>query len=456
MPARELNVSFGYQCNTSCCSGLGDTADDNESTERHSMRRSSSFSCLSGAALSANATLANTSICSGIIGEEILPSIDSPKSFKRMSSSPSLSKMDQSGLSTGDGPPLWKCQSAPSGSDSSSFLHAMDVQTAGGAAGEDRVQAVCSEDNEWLFCGVYDGFNGRDAADYLAGTLYERIALSLQNLERRAKELREHFEADADMFSHGVIGCLIDALAQAEYCFLRMVREEMEDRPELVSVGSCVLVALLHVSHIYVLNLGDSRAILATEDTVGSGEVRTIQLTEIHTLDNESECKKVVEDHPDDPSAVRNGRVKGKLKVTRAFGVGCLKESEMNDMLMGILRIQNLCSPPYVYSTPFSMSHRMSENDRYIVLGSDGLFDFFTNDEAVQLVHGFIQTHPVGDPAKHLVEQLVQRAARTAGFSVEELLSIPAGRRRKYHDDVTVIVIILGSRQQTSTASTAL
>ncbi|KAI4381314.1 hypothetical protein MLD38_007395 [Melastoma candidum] len=456
MPARELNVSFGYQCNASCCSGLGDTTDENESTERHSMRHSSSFSCLSGAALSANATLANTSICSGIIGEEILPSIDSPQSFKRMSSSPSLLRMDQSGLSDYDSPPFGKSQSAPSGSDSSSFLHAMDIQTAGGAAGEDRVQAVCSEDNEWLFCGVYDGFNGRDAADYLAGTLYERIALSLQNLERRAKELPEHFEVDADMFTRGVMGCLVDALAQAECNFLRMVREEMEDRPELVSVGSCVLVALLHVSHIYVLNLGDSRAILATEDTVGSGEVRTIQLTEIHTLDNESECKKVVEDHPDDPFAVRNGRVKGKLKVTRAFGVGYLKESEMNDMLMGILRIQNLCSPPYVYSTPFSTIHRVSENDLFIVLGSDGLFDFFTNEEVVQLVYGFIRTHPVGDPAKHLIEQLVQRAARTAGLSPEELLSIPVGRRRKYHDDVTVIVIILGSRQQTSTASTAL
>ena len=63
--------------------------------------------------------------------------------------------------------------SAPTREESSSFLNAMDVQMAGGAAGEDRVQAVCSEENGWLFCGVYDGFNGRDAADFLAGTLYE-------------------------------------------------------------------------------------------------------------------------------------------------------------------------------------------------------------------------------------------------------------------------------------------
>ena len=42
------------------------------------------------------------------------------------------------------------------------------------------------------------------------------------------------------------------------------------------------------------------------------------------------------------------------------------------------------------------------------------------------------------------------------GFSTEELMMIPAGRRRKYHDDVTVIVIMLGNKQWTSTASTSL
>ena len=67
----------------------------------------------------------------------------------------------------------WKSMSAPTRVESSSFLNALDVQMAGGAAGEDRVQAVCSEENGWLFCGVYDGFNGHDAADFLAGTLYE-------------------------------------------------------------------------------------------------------------------------------------------------------------------------------------------------------------------------------------------------------------------------------------------
>lgn len=508
--SRELSVSFGYQCNVtgpSIPSIVPEGFDFLNSTmiQDSCMKMSSSFSCLSGAALSANATLANTNLCNGLIGEEILPNLDSPKSFRRMASSPSLSRLDftssssySSFTSLGGSTPkdkdfaetLWKSMSAPTRTESSTFLNTMEVQMAGGAAGEDRVQAVCSEENGWLFCGIYDGFNGRDAADFLAGTLYENICFYLHMLEWNKKKQPGSFKSTLEgenvtlhialpddlghsnskmeqaklpnyvdeeftheNYSSEIISCLNRALAQAEGDFMYMVEQEMEDRPDLVSVGSCVLAILLYGDHIYVQNLGDSRAILATSTIQEEGVLKAIQLTETHTVDNESECNKVLADHPDDPSPIIYGRVKGKLKLTRAFGVGYLKKSKMNDVLMGILRVRNLCSPPYVYNHPFTMSHRVSDKDQFVVLGSDGLFDFFSNDEVVNLVHLFIQNNPSGDPAKHLVEQLVQRAADNAGFSTEDLMSIPAGRRRKYHDDVTVLVVILGNKQRTSAAS---
>ena len=95
----ELNVSFGYQCNSYLNSSIKVNCEFELSSgiqieDSNFKFRSSSFSCLSGAALSANATLANTNICNGLIGEEILPGLDSPRSFRRMPSSPSLSSMD--------------------------------------------------------------------------------------------------------------------------------------------------------------------------------------------------------------------------------------------------------------------------------------------------------------------------------------------------------------------------
>ncbi|KAL3648698.1 hypothetical protein CASFOL_005101 [Castilleja foliolosa] len=463
----EIKVSFGYHC----ISNTDDSRDNNNNklpnyidipSSNKLKRASSSFSRLSGAAISANATLANTNICNGLIGSEILPTLDSPNSFHKIPSSSKLEflssslQSSMSNLSFSPSSPSsdydsfsLRSMSDPSRNDS--FLNLMEVQIAGGPAGEDRVQAVCSEENGWVFCSIYDGFNGRDAADFLAGTLYETVAchLNLLNWDLEDGEIT-NLESE---FGQSVLCSLRHAIDQAESEFLHMVEQEMDERPDLVSIGSCVLLVLLHGKNLYVLNLGDSRAVLASYDGEG---LRAVQLTESHTVDDEAERVRVLNDHPDDPCTVVGGKVKGKLKVTRAFGVGYLKKKCMNDALMGILRVRDLISPPYVSLEPSLSAHKVSNSDHFVVLGSDGLFDFFTNDEVVKLVNYYIRKNPFGDPAKFLVEQLAARAADSAGFSMEELMSIPAGRRRKYHDDVTVIVIVLGTNKRTSKASTCL
>ncbi|XP_028751603.1 probable protein phosphatase 2C 40 [Neltuma alba] len=486
----ELEISFGYQCNSNRASS-SNLIDSYKILP--SLRKTSSFSCLSGAALSANATLANTSICDGVIGGEILPSWDSPNMFRKVASSSNLSRLDmlssslQSTLSNLSCSPSTssnmlehdsctvKSTIAPSRSEG--FLNAMEVQVAGGAAGEDRVQAVCSEENGWLFCAIYDGFNGRDAADFLAGTLFDTISSYFSKLYSELEtdsistsnnmgldgsvqhKLDDSLHnCDEKSFSDGVLDCLQRALRQVENDFLHMVDQEMEDRPDLVSIGSCVLLVLLHGNELYTLNLGDSRAVLATSDceSNGDGKLKAIQLTDSHTVENEAERAQLLADHPDDPMTIVSGRVKGKLKVTRAIGVGYLKKKSLNDALMGILRVRNLVSPPYISAEPSLGVHKISSSDHFVIVGSDGLFDFFNNDEAVELVESYIQSNPSGDPAKFLVEQLLSKAADCAGFSMEELMNVPAGRRRKYHDDVTVIVIILGTNQRTLKASTCI
>lgn len=95
----------------------------------------------------------------------------------------------------------------------------------------------------------------------------------------------------------------------------------------------------------------------------------------------------------------------------------------MNDALMGILRVRNLVSPPYVSVQPSLTVHEISSSDHFVVLGSDGLFDFFNNDDVVKLVHSYIQHYPFGDPAKFLVEQLVIRAADCAGMTYASYFS---------------------------------
>ena len=61
-----------------------------------------------------------------------------------------------------------------------------------------------------------------------------------------------------------------------------------------------------------------------------------------------------------------------------------------------------------------------------MVLSSDGLYQYFTNEEAVSEVELFIAWSPEGDPAQHLVEELLFRAAKKAGKSFKQAISYSA------------------------------
>jgi hypothetical protein len=56
------------------------------------------------------------------------------------------------------------------------------LQWAQGKAGEDRVHVVVSEEHGWVFIGIYDGFNGPDAPDYLLSNLYSFVHKELKGL----------------------------------------------------------------------------------------------------------------------------------------------------------------------------------------------------------------------------------------------------------------------------------
>ena len=56
------------------------------------------------------------------------------------------------------------------------------MQWAHGKAGEDRVHVVLSEEQGWLFIGIYDGFSGPDAPDFLMSHLYKFIDKELEGL----------------------------------------------------------------------------------------------------------------------------------------------------------------------------------------------------------------------------------------------------------------------------------
>ncbi|XP_022937431.1 protein phosphatase 2C 29-like [Cucurbita moschata] len=528
-----------------------------------------------------------------------------------------------------------------------------DVQWALGKAGEDRVHVVVSEEQGWLFVGIYDGFNGPDAPEFLMGNLYRAVFNELQGLfweiddseeaaanvvaestvsmnetnadpstrassqtietngivsvvgnegeaeqqvpdrgsvkrvtfqsvdgseHRRRRQLWEYLAEDdtqdgldlsgSDRFAFSVddalsvnsagsvagrrwlllsklkqglskhkeghhhaktlfpwkyglgdkekveeaenrveetsyrsgkrrkeglidhelvLGALSRALEITELAYLDMTDKLLDTNPELALMGSCLLVVLMRDEDVYVMNVGDSRAIVAqyeqqevgpNQDLKEEGDKRAgmegiieesadtsegkitrtnqpssqtarltaLQLSTDHSTSIEEEVKRIKNEHPDDKQCIVNDRVKGRLKVTRAFGAGFLKQPKLNDALLEMFRNEYIGTAPYLSCMPSLRHHRLCPTDQFIVLSSDGLYQYLTNEEVVSYVENFMEKFPDGDPAQHLIEELLCRAARKAGMDFHELLDIPQGDRRKYHDDVTVMVISLEGR----------
>nr|XP_043637553.1 protein phosphatase 2C 29-like [Erigeron canadensis] len=477
-----------------------------------------------------------------------------------------------------------------------------DVQWALGKAGEDRVHVVVSEEHGWLFVGIYDGFNGPDAPEFLMGHLCKATYKELEGLfwdseetcvtdklceigarvgavtkkvtfetgvERR-KRLWEYLAQDeledggfdlsgSERFAFSVddavsvsksslgvskrslllsklrngfskrkeqggkffawrfglggkddhkevenriieetgnvgrtgrikkvgpvdhelvLRAMSRALEVTELAYLDMTDKVMDQYPELAVMGSCLLVVLMRDDDVYVMNVGDSRAIVAQQQeqpqevgssgTMSSGVVvegivgskdgpekmndnvpahdmrlTALQLSTDHSTSIEEEITRIKNEHPDDNQCIVNGRVKGRLKVTRAFGAGFLKQPKWNDSLLEMFRNEYIGTAPYISCEPSLRHHHLSPRDQFLILSSDGLYQYFTNEEVVSHVENFMEKFPDGDPAQHLIEELLLRAAKKAGMDLHELLDIPQGDRRRYHDDVTVMVISL-------------
>ncbi|KAM7531855.1 hypothetical protein LguiB_035265 [Lonicera macranthoides] len=316
--------------------------------------------------------------------------------------------------------------------DDEQFL-SHNLQWAQGKAGEDRVHVVISEEQKWVFVGIYDGFNGPDATDYLLNNLYSNVQKELEGF------LWNEFDSEGtgNLNHSDVLKALSDALKKTEAAYLEIADMMLMENPELALMGSCVLGMLMKGDDVYLMNVGDSRAVLARkgepelgiiDETMSDLDAFAVdqfeslpslvscQLTIDHSTSVEEEVERIKSEHTDDSSAVTNDRVKGSLKVTRAFGSGFLKQ-----VLLG-------------------------SRDKFLILSSDGLYQYFTNKEAVSEVETFLASFPEGDPAQHLVEQVLFRAAKKAGMDFHELLDIPQGDRRRYHDDVSIIIISFEGR----------
>ncbi|KAM9753498.1 pyruvate dehydrogenase [acetyl-transferring]-phosphatase 2, mitochondrial [Menidia menidia] len=263
---------------------------------------------------------------------------------------------------------------------------------------------------------------------------------------------------------------------------------------QVAFAGCTACVAHVGTDGIHVANTGDCRAVLGVQREDGSWEALPLSLD--HNTQNQAEIDRIIAQHPpsERDTVLTDDRLLGVLMPLRAFGDVRFKWSlELQQSILASLESgvdldslnlyqytpPNYLTPPYLEVTPEITYHKLRPQDRFLILGSDGLWDELSSEEAVRLVgehlSGIHLQAPVSASERQLKlgqmhELLLERRARASPaldtnaathlirhalgtgeygeLSQERLasmLALPEDLARMYRDDITATVVLLNS-----------
>jgi protein phosphatase 2C family protein 2/3 len=221
---------------------------------------------------------------------------------------------------------------------------------------------------KWSFFGIYDGHGGAKCAEFLRDYLHQFVIRDPEFPNNPKEAIRKGFK-------------------QAEHKFL----EICQDRGELTDKsGSCAIVVLVVGNYWFVANVGDSRALLSSNNGC-----KIYSLSRDHKPSDEFEKKRIITSggqiyHRTAITPTNQGwqpeivvgplRVlPGRLSVCRTFGDPEAKLTQFGG------------NPNVITATPEIKSFEITANHDFIVLGWDGIFDKLNNQDTIKCVWNSVE-----------------------------------------------------------------
>ncbi|KAL3824806.1 hypothetical protein ACJIZ3_020835 [Penstemon smallii] len=235
---------------------------------------------------------------------------------------------------------------------------------------------------------IYDGHGGRLAAEYAQKHLHANVLLAglpreLLDVKLAKKSILDGFRrTDETLLQESITGGWQDG-----------------------ATAVCVWVL---GQKVFVANIGDAKAVVARSSAPTESQIeldknplKAIVLTREHKAIYPQERARI---QKAGGSVSSNGRLQGRLEVSRAFGDRHFKK-------VGVV------------ATPDVHSFDLTERDHFIILGCDGLWGVFGPSDAVEFVHKLLKE---GLSVAAVSRRLVREAVR----------------ERQCKDNCTAVVIV--------------
>ncbi|KAG7553709.1 PPM-type phosphatase domain [Arabidopsis suecica] len=268
-------------------------------------------------------------------------------------------------------------------------------------------------EEDMIFCGVFDGHGpmGHKISRHVCENLPSRVHSKIRSSKSAGNE---NVENNSSQSQEELFREFEDILVT----FFKQIDSELGlDSPyDSFCSGTTAVTVFKQADCLVIANLGDSRAVLGTRS---KNSFKAVQLTVDLKPCVQREAERIVsckgrvfamEEEPDVYRVWMPDDDCPGLAMSRAFGDFCLKDYGL------------VCIPDV-------FCRKVSREDEFVVLATDGIWDVLSNEEVVKVV-GSCKDRTIA------AETLVQRAARTWRTK------FPASKA----DDCAVVVLYLNHR----------
>ena len=173
-----------------------------------------------------------------------------------------------------------------------------------------------------------------------------------------------------------------------------------ENINSLFSGSTCVSV-IFTPEKLIVPNIGDSRAVLARFDKT-TNSYKAIELSRDHKPTEKDEAKRIIENEGRIQPFTEEGEFVGPQRVW-------LKDEEVPGLAMTRSFGDRVAATVGVISEPEIKEFDFDENDKFMIIASDGIWEFISSQECVDIIKNFYEKNDMKGCAEYLYEESSKR-----------------------------------------------
>ena len=163
--------------------------------------------------------------------------------------------------------------------------------------------------------------------------------------------------------------------------------------PKAATVGAWALVWVIKGNKLYVAQAGDSEAVLIKKNA--DNKFESVKVCKAYSANDAEEQKRLKAEFPKEKDVIHCRSktacyVKGSLMPTRSFGDFRLKDKDFNFHYkrpeFGFRPPLKVHNGPYISYKPDIREFDLTQEDTYLILASDGVWDEMSVEEVPELI----------------------------------------------------------------------